>query len=211
MLLRGSNLNPLNILHVKSASLSTAHCKRYYKTHIPYNKEYFAKLLIQQGFSVKQSHTVIDAMDDSLYEGITNTTNSLVSKIDQSKSIHTFQENLLQLKSDIQHAEKTNVDHIKATNESLKQQISQLRQLLQKEVIRSQAAVKLDLNLEKKRIERHSIQQHKTIQQTEQKIETEIKAARAQMKEIKMSILQYTMGAISGAGTLFLGFLYFSS
>ncbi|KAF7726647.1 hypothetical protein EC973_008520 [Apophysomyces ossiformis] len=172
---------------------------------MPYfDADRFAKLLEKEGFSSKQARAVITALDDVVDECTINVTNSLVSKADQNKTINQYKTDFSKLKSEIQQMERRDVEEAKSANERLKGEIEKLRKTLQEEIVRSQAGVRLDLNLEKGRIRDETIEQHDRLKKTDEKIESEIQALKEQMKGIKLQILQYMIGTITGAGTLVL-------
>lgn len=101
--------------------------------------------------------------------------------------------------------ERRDVEEVKFANERLKGEIEKLKKILREEITRSQAGVRLDLNLDKGRIRDESVEQHNRLQETDTKIENEIRALKRQMETIKLQILQYMIGTITGAGTLVLG------
>ncbi|KAL9537776.1 hypothetical protein MBANPS3_011475 [Mucor bainieri] len=180
------------------------------KIQIPFfDAERFARLLEREGFSAAQARTVIHALDDVVDESTTNVTNDLVSKADQEKTITRYKEDFSRLKQDIQQMERRDVEEVKTANERLKAEIEKLKKTLREELVRSQAGVRLDLNLDKGRIRDETIEQHNRLQQTDDKIENEIQALKRQMEGIKLQILQYMIGTISGAGTLVLGYIHF--
>lgn len=90
--------------------------------------------------------------------------------------------------------EGRDVAEVKTANERLKSEIEKLRKQLQEEITRSQAGVRLDLNLEKGRIRDETIEQHERLRKTDDKIESEIQTLRRQMEGIKLQILQYMIG-----------------
>lgn len=122
-----------------------------------------------------------------------------------TKTIRQYKEDFAKLKSDIQQMERHDVAEVKSANERLKAEIEKLRKSLHEEITRSQAGVRLDLNLEKGRIRDETIEQHERLRKTDDKIENEILALKRQMEGIKLQILQYMIGTITGAGTLVLG------
>ena len=80
--------------------------------------------------------------------------------------------------------------------------VEKLKQRLREEVTRTQAGVRLDLNLEKGRIRDESSQQELKIKEVDTRIESEIAGLRTQIESAKYSILQYLMGVAAGAGGL---------
>ncbi|KAI8367552.1 uncharacterized protein BYT42DRAFT_617974 [Radiomyces spectabilis] len=176
-----------------------------------FDAEQFARLLEKEGFSSNQARAVINALNDVVDESTLNVTNDLVSKAEQDKTINRYKEDFKRLKSEIQQMEKRDVEEVKSANERLKSDIEKLKKTLHEELVRSHAGVRLDLNLEKGRIRDETIEQHERLKQTDEKIESEIQALKIQMDGIKLSILKYMIGTITGAGTLVLGYIHFFS
>jgi regulator of replication initiation timing len=112
-----------------------------------------------------------------------------------------------QLKSEIQLLEKNDFSLMKAENERLQTQVEKLRQRLREEITRSQATVRLDLNLEKGRVRDEASAQEIKMKETDTRIESEIAGLRTQMEATKFQILQYMVGTMTGAGALFLAYL----
>lgn len=112
-----------------------------------------------------------------------------------------------QLKSEIQLIEKNDFTVMKTENERLQTQVDKLRQRLREEITRSQANVRLDLNLEKGRVRDEASEQELKMRETDTRIESDIANLRTQMEAIKFQILQYMVGTMTGAGALFLAYL----
>lgn len=95
---------------------------------------------------------------------------------------------------------------MKTENDRLLADIEKLKQRLREEVTRTQAGVRLDLNLEKGRIRDESSQQELKIKEVDTRIESEIAGLRTQIEQAKFSILQYLVGVATGSGALLVGF-----
>ena len=128
------------------------------------------------------------------------------TKIHQ-KAIYMYKVDFAQLKSEIQLIEKNDFSIMKAENERLQAQVEKLRQRLKEEIVRAQANVRLDLNLEKGRVRDEASGQEIRMKETDTRIESEIAGLRTQMEAIKFQILQYMVGTMTGAGALFLAYL----
>ncbi|ORZ12833.1 hypothetical protein BCR42DRAFT_420058 [Absidia repens] len=198
-------------LRTKPHYHSTKHDTPSLELHMPYfDAERFAMLLEKEGFSASQSRAVINALDDVVDESTVNVTDDLVTKAEQQQTITQYKSDFRKLKSDIQRMENNDVEDVKSANERLKADIEKLKKTLQEELVRSQAGVRLDLNLEKGRIRDETVEQHDRLKNTDEKIANEIHALKTQMQGIKMQILRYMIGTITGAGTLVLGYIHFS-
>lgn len=96
---------------------------------------------------------------------------------------------------------------MKAENDRLMADVEKLKQRLREEITRTQAGVRLDLNLEKGRIRDESAQQELKIKEVDTRIESEIAGLRTQIEQAKFSILQYLVGVATGSGALLLAYM----
>ncbi|CAO3609801.1 unnamed protein product [Cunninghamella echinulata] len=199
------NNRMLRINHIIILNLNNQHFDLPY-----FDTQKFALLLEKEGFSATQAKTVINALNNVVDESASNVTGDLVSKAEQQRTIARYKKDFQHLKSDIQRIEKMDVEEVKSANERLKSDIDKLKKTLHDELVRSQAGVRLDLNLEKGRIRDETVEQHERLKNTDEKIAKEIQALKIQMQGIKMQILRYMIGTITGAGTLVLGYIHFS-
>ena len=101
---------------------------------------------------------------------------------------YTQQVDFAQLKSELQLTEKNDLAMLKAENDRLVTDIEKLKQRLREEITRTQAGVRLDLNLEKGRMREQSSGQELKIKEVETRIEQEIAALRTQIQSSKVWI-----------------------
>ncbi|KAI8376013.1 uncharacterized protein BYT42DRAFT_614800 [Radiomyces spectabilis] len=167
----------------------------------------FVERLENEGFTREQSEAIMASLREVISESMTGLTKSMVSKAEQEKTVYTYKVDFAQLKSEIQLLEKNDFVMMKAENERLQGELEKLRQKLREEITRTQANVRLDLNLEKGRIRDEASAQEIKVKETDTRIESEIAGLRTQMEAIKFQILQYMIGTMTGAGALFLAYL----
>jgi hypothetical protein len=105
---------------------------------------------------------------------------------------YTQQVDFAQLKSELQLNEKHDLTMIKAENDRLLTDIEKLRQRLREEISRTQAGVRLDLNLEKGRIRDESSRQELKMKEVDTRIEQEIAGLRAAIQSSKVG--DYILG-----------------
>ena len=101
---------------------------------------------------------------------------------------YTQQVDFAQLKSELQLMEKNELAMIKAENDRLVTDIDKLKQRLREEITRTQAGVRLDLNLEKGRIREESSGQELKIKEIDTRIEQEIANLRTSIQASKVSL-----------------------
>lgn len=99
---------------------------------------------------------------------------------------YTQQVDFAQIKSELQLMEKNDLAMIKAENDRLVTDIEKLKQRLREEITRTQAGVRLDLNLEKGRMREESSGQELKIKEVDTRIEQEIAGLRTAIQASKV-------------------------
>jgi hypothetical protein len=89
--------------------------------------------------------------------------------------------------------------------------IEKLKQRLKEEITRTQAGVRLDLNLEKGRMREESAGQELKIKEVDRRIEQEIAGLRSAIQNSKATTLQYLVGFVTGCSALLMAYLRFRS
>ncbi|EIW67078.1 hypothetical protein TREMEDRAFT_69975 [Tremella mesenterica DSM 1558] len=173
----------------------------HFDTHL------FVERLTAHGMTPTQAEGVMTVLAEVVDESIKGMEASLVSRAEQEKQRYTQKVDFAQLKSEIQMHEKNDLTLMKAENDRLMTDVEKLKQRLREEVTRTQAGVRLDLNLEKGRIRDESSQQELKIKEVDTRIESEIAGLRMQIEQAKYSILQYLVGVATGSGALLLAYM----
>jgi cell division protein FtsB len=158
------------------------------------------------GFPAEQSQAMITVFKQALEQSLT-TTMPLVTKQELDTITQSLEMDMLKLKSDFILMEKNEIAQIVAENERLAAQVEKLHEQLRDQLTRAQAGVRLDMSLEKGRLKDESSTQEQRLRETETRIETEMASLKTQMEGIKVQILQYMLGTITGAGALILAYL----
>jgi len=136
-------------------------------------------------------------------------TSNMVTKAVHEKQHYTQQVDFAQLKSELQLNEKHDLTMIKAENDRLLNDIEKLKQRLREEISRTQAGVRLDLNLEKGRIREEASRQELKMKEVDTRIEQEIAGLRAAIQSSKATTLQYLVGFVTGCTALLMAYLRF--
>ncbi|KAG1140585.1 hypothetical protein G6F37_008954 [Rhizopus arrhizus] len=167
----------------------------------------FVERLEQTGFTRDQSEVIMTCLQKVINESMTDLTKIMVSKADREKAVYAYKVDFAQLKSEIQLIERNDFSMMKTENDRLEGELEKLKQRLRDEIARTQASVRLDLNLEKGRVRDEASAQEIKIKETDTRIESEISGLRTQMEAIKFQIMQYMIGTMTGAGALILAYL----
>ncbi|THU83863.1 hypothetical protein K435DRAFT_784025 [Dendrothele bispora CBS 962.96] len=91
------------------------------------------------------------------------------------------------------------------------EQEKKLKQQVREEITRTQAGVRLDLNLEKGRLREETSGQDQKMKEMEYKIEQEIAGLRTAIQASKATTLQYLVGIVTGGAALLMAYLRFRS
>jgi hypothetical protein len=105
---------------------------------------------------------------------------------------YTQQVDFAQIKSELQLMEKNDLAMIKAENDRLATDVEKLKQRLREEITRTQAGVRLDLNLEKGRMREESSGQELKIKEVDTRIEQEIAGLRTAIQASKVCSMSFT-------------------
>ncbi|CAG8495585.1 11076_t:CDS:2, partial [Acaulospora colombiana] len=145
----------------------------------------FVQKLESEGFTRQQSEAIMNSLSEVISESMQYLTRNMVTKADQEREMYESKVDFAQLKSEIQMLEKNDFSLLKSDNERLVAEVEKLKQRLSEEIKRTQAATRLDMNLEKGRIRDESSMLEMKLKETDTRIESEISNLRTQMEAIK--------------------------
>lgn len=165
----------------------------------------FVQRLQREGFTEDQSVAMMKVLNDVIEESIQNLTRTMVLREDAAKATYTQKVDFAKLRSELLSADSTEGNTTKSAHERLANDIAKFNSRLRDEVARTQASVRLDLNLEKGRIREEAVGQELKIKETETKIEQEVATLRQQLEQVKFQTLQWLMGVCTGFAALMLG------
>ncbi|KAJ7245134.1 hypothetical protein B0H12DRAFT_1187664 [Mycena haematopus] len=176
-----------------------------------FDTHHFVQRLEREGLNRAQAEGIMTAMAEVIDESIRNMTSNMVTKAEQEKHHYTQQVDFAQIKSELQLMEKNDLAMIKAENDRLLTDIEKLKQRLREEITRTQAGVRLDLNLEKGRLREEGSGQELKIKEVDTRIEQEIAGLRTAIQASKATTLQYLVGFVTGGSALLMAYLRFRS
>ncbi|KAK7679472.1 hypothetical protein QCA50_017526 [Cerrena zonata] len=203
--LRSMNVNFKRPHPLKKRSFSAT--RRRYDFH--FDTHHFVQRLEREGLNRAQAEGIMTAIAEVIDESIRNITSNMVTKADQEKHHYTSQVDFAQLKSELQLMEQNDLALIKAENDRLMTDIEKLKQRLREEITRTQAGVRLDLNLEKGRMREEASGQELKIKEVDTRIEQEIANLRTNIQSSKATTLQYLVGFVTGCSALLMAYLRF--
>ncbi|CAI6077904.1 unnamed protein product [Clonostachys chloroleuca] len=165
----------------------------------------FVQRLQSEGFTEDQAASMMKVLNDVIEESIQNLTRTMVLREDAAKATYTQKVDFAKLRSELLSADSTESNTTRITHERLANEIAKLSSRLRDEIGRTQASVRLDLNLEKGRIREEAVGQELKLKETETRIEQEVAALREKLEQVKFQTLQWLMGVCTGFAALLLG------
>ncbi|KAJ5672394.1 hypothetical protein N7507_001521 [Penicillium longicatenatum] len=165
----------------------------------------FVKRLQAEGFSEEQAVAMMRVLNDIIQESIQNLTRTMVLREDSERSTYTQKVDFAKLRSELVNADSTEAQLTRSSHEKISADLAKLNSRLRDEIGRTQASVRLDLNLEKGRIREEANGQEMRIKETETRIEQEVAGLRERVEAVKFSTLQWLMGVCTGTAALILG------
>ncbi|GAB7359285.1 hypothetical protein MBLNU230_g5939t1 [Neophaeotheca triangularis] len=165
----------------------------------------FTQRLQSEGFTEEQAVAMMRVLSDVIEESIQNLTRTMVLREDQEKATYTQKVDFAKLRSELLSADSTESSLTRASHERLTNDLAKLNSRLRDEVQRTQASVRLDLNLEKGRIREEANSQDLKIKETETRIEQETAALRERLEAVKFGTLQWLIGVCTGTAAIILG------
>ncbi|KAJ5083815.1 hypothetical protein N7456_013242 [Penicillium angulare] len=165
----------------------------------------FVKRLQDEGFSEEQAVAMMRVLNDIIQESIQNLTRTMVLREDSERSTYTQKVDFAKLRSDLLNTDSTEAQLTRSSHEKISADLAKLNSRMRDEIGRTQASVRLDLNLEKGRIREEANGQEMRIKETETRIEQEVAGLRERVEAVKFSTLQWLMGVCTGTAALILG------
>ncbi|KAM0746852.1 DUF1640-domain-containing protein [Meredithblackwellia eburnea MCA 4105] len=145
----------------------------------------YVQKLEGQGLTRQQAESIIDTLEEVIEESVKNMQGGLVTRAEQDKHHFSQKVDFSSLKQSLELSEKTDFVNLKAENERLLGDIERLKQKLREEITRTQAGVRLDLNLEKGRIRDEMSIREVKLTEVDTRIESEIGLLRTSMEAVK--------------------------
>ncbi|KAF7116404.1 hypothetical protein CNMCM5793_004648 [Aspergillus hiratsukae] len=165
----------------------------------------FVQRLKDEGFSEEQAVAMMRVLNDVIQESIQHLTRTMVLREDTERSAYTQKVDFAKLRSELLNADSTEAQLTRTSHEKIAADLAKLNSRLRDEIGRTQASVRLDLNLEKGRIREEANGQEMRIKETETRIEQEVAGLRERVEAVKFSTLQWLMGVCTGTAALILG------
>lgn len=161
------------------------------------------------GFSRPQAELAVRIVNRLINDGVHSVARHLVAKEQINLILYQQKVNFAKLKGDLQTADRLEFMSLKKEQETLRTDLTSLKNRLKEDITKYQAGVRLDLNLEKGRIREESAIHELKIEDTYTRIDEEVANMQMQIKLVKTQVMQWLIGVSSGTFALMLAFVRF--
>ncbi|KAK9383666.1 uncharacterized protein V2V93DRAFT_402618 [Kockiozyma suomiensis] len=167
----------------------------------------FMQKLQASGFSDQQSETVLNALSEVVTESVESLSATLVRKEVLSRQAYQQKVDFTKLRSELLTLDKTDSTQVKNEHERIMSSMDKLQVQLKEEIAKTQANVRLDLNLEKGRIREEGAVHELKIKETDTRIDTEVANVKTQLEQVKFQVMQWLIGVCTGSFALVLAYI----
>lgn len=156
------------------------------------------------GYTVAQSEQINATLLQSLNENTKNTRSNLVMRDTFEKIGYDQTLVIAALRDELESTESSSFAATKNDHETIDSDIEKVKTKFREELLRIQARLRLDLNLEKSRVRDRRAEHDLRLRETDAKIDEVISGLETHRASVKLSIIQWVTGlAAAAAGLLF--------
>lgn len=148
------------------------------------------------GLPPKQAEAITWAITEVLNDSLENVAQSFVTNSDMQKSEMMQESNLSKFKSEVKTSQEHHFSLLQRETEKLRNDIDKMRTELRYEIDKVTAGQRLDLNLERRRIQDELATQNTETTNLTNKLDREIHALRAQLEAAKYDVIKYCIGTL---------------
>lgn len=172
----------------------------------------FVKLLNEEGFTQIQAEGIISLISEVIQESMDTTSKLLVTKADQQKFLEDCSTELQKIRREIHTIENLDFGQLRSRIENIKTGVDASKTQSRERFHKVQAGVRLDMNLEKSRIQVEFAELQKDIQAAELKMDQQLDKLDKRFHAIKIGtqkgISRFLIG-VFGSLVIFKGVSHF--
>jgi hypothetical protein len=161
--------------------------------------------LEDSGLTPSQSHALLQILQSTLSSSLQSLTSTSLTREEAQRTLYQQRVDFASLRSELLSADASEASVTRSSHDRLANELDKLRSRLREEVARTQASVRLDLNLEKGRIREETGGMENAVREVETRIETEVARLREMVEQVKVSSMQWLIGVTTGIGAIVLG------
>ncbi|OAJ36402.1 hypothetical protein, variant 1 [Batrachochytrium dendrobatidis JEL423] len=147
---------------------------------------YYSQMLQAEGFTPSQTQGLLALVEEAVNESLLTAVKSMVTKDEQREAATESEQDFQRLRSEIHVLEKKDFAILKTELERLIAETSRIKGSIQDEVNRVHGGVRLDVNLEKARINDEIAELNQLVANADTKIDKEIDELTKRMHDIRI-------------------------
>lgn len=155
----------------------------------------------------KHAEAMTELMSEVLNESIGNVLDSFVSKGEMQKLELSQESNVSNFKTEVKSSQDHHFSLLEHETQKLKSDIEKMRSELRYEIDKVTAGLRLDLNLERRRVRDELNNQSQVTNNLTTKIDKEIRTLRAQLEAAKYDVIKYCVGTLASISVIGLAVL----
>jgi uncharacterized protein with von Willebrand factor type A (vWA) domain len=144
-------------------------------------------MLQDEGFSEPEAEGLVSLIAEVVDESVDTTTKVLVTKKEQAKFIDECNSELHRIRREINNIAQLDFGHLKTRGETIKTATEASKQHVKEGISKLQAGMRLDINLEKSRIQLEMAELKTQLVSAESKIDQQLEKLEKRLEKIKQS------------------------
>ncbi|KAI9091830.1 hypothetical protein DFS34DRAFT_314939 [Phlyctochytrium arcticum] len=145
----------------------------------------YAHMLQVEGFTEGQADAVLSLVTEAVSDSMESAARALVTKTDQTNELEEAESDFRQLRNEIHQLEKRDFAVLRAELARIADDVERIKNTMREEVSRVHGGVRLDINLEKARIQDEATALRDMVGKAEERIDQEIGLLTERMIEIR--------------------------
>ncbi|KAJ3387665.1 hypothetical protein HDU84_000617 [Entophlyctis sp. JEL0112] len=136
--------------------------------------ESLVKSLLENDFTEKQARTIIETVTDAIEESSLQSSHTMVPRAEHDKFVSDTDDSIGKLRMDIRNLSVLDYGALRVELKRIGAEVERMREFVNDNVGSTQGAIRLDVNLEKKRIQSEVDVLEQQVSNAERKIEKEM-------------------------------------
>ncbi|KAI9017084.1 hypothetical protein BC832DRAFT_588362 [Gaertneriomyces semiglobifer] len=154
-------------------------------TGTTFNTHRYSQMLQAEGFTEAQADAVLGLVTEAVSESMENVLKAMVTKREQTEELQDAESDFAQLRSEINTLEKRDFAVLRGELERIGEDVRRMKDGIREEISRVHGGVRLDINLEKARMQDEAGSLVDMVVKAEARIDDEINALTKRMIEIR--------------------------
>ncbi|XP_066555477.1 coiled-coil domain-containing protein 90B, mitochondrial isoform X2 [Amia ocellicauda] len=158
------------------------------------------------GFAKEQAELIVTALVTLTTANMDIVYRDMVTGAHQEIALQQIMSHLDSIRKDMVILEKSEFSNLRAENEKMKTELQQVKQQLIEESRKVRAEAKLDINLERSRVNDMNTDVERSTLEATKKIDTEVASLKTLLESLKLDTIRYLAASVFSCLAIALGF-----